>query len=146
MRTIPGFEEYLDPIEDILSDSFIPTLFGQERPFPDDIRKLMTLTPNQGGLGIISPKSETQVQYNNSKLITKHQSEAIKSQRNVFVTNETSIAETKKYIQETKTTSLKSKINSIDSSLQPNVKRMVEQARDKGAALGLMPFHWRSKD
>ena len=34
LRTIPAFEDYLDPIDEILNSELIPTLFGQEQPFP----------------------------------------------------------------------------------------------------------------
>ena len=32
MRTIPGFEDYIEPVQDILNDLFVPTLFGEEEP------------------------------------------------------------------------------------------------------------------
>ena len=71
LRTIPAFEDYLDPIDEILNSELIPTLFGQEQPFPREFRDFFTLTPNLGGLGIISPKSESPQQYSNSVLLTK---------------------------------------------------------------------------
>ena len=33
LRTIEGFEDYVQPIDDFLNDSF-PTLFGRGTPFP----------------------------------------------------------------------------------------------------------------
>jgi len=45
MRTIPAFEDYMEPLEDILNNDIIPAFFGQEQPFPAEFRNLFTLTP-----------------------------------------------------------------------------------------------------
>ena len=52
MRTIPGFEDYIEPVQDILNDLFVPTLFGQEEPMSDALSSLFSLPPRDGGLGI----------------------------------------------------------------------------------------------
>ena len=51
MRMIPNFEDYMEPIEDILNSSLIPTLFGSDTPFPDHLTSLFSLPPKEGGLG-----------------------------------------------------------------------------------------------
>ena len=51
MRTIESFEEYVDPIHEVIDDLLVPTLFGQTEPLPDELRELLTLSPAQGGLG-----------------------------------------------------------------------------------------------
>ena len=134
MRTIPEFEDYVEPIEEILNNELIPTLFGQEQPFPAELRNLFTLTPSQGGLGIISPKSESPHQYINSVLLSKSHVDAIKTQSVKMVTDETAVENAKKHIQDGKVEVLKANVERIDSELQPNIKRMVDQARDKGAS------------
>ena len=52
MRTIPGFEDYIEPVQDILNDLFVPTLIGQEEPMSDALSSLFSLPPRDGGLGI----------------------------------------------------------------------------------------------
>ena len=52
LRTIESFEEYVDPIEEVINDSFLPSLFGRAEPLPDELKELVTLSPVQGGIGI----------------------------------------------------------------------------------------------
>ena len=49
MRTIESFEEYVDPIHEVIDDLLLPTLFGKTEPLPDELRELVTLLPAQGG-------------------------------------------------------------------------------------------------
>ena len=46
------FEDYVDPIQEAIDDLLLPTLFGQREPLPIDLRRVVTLTPAQGGLGV----------------------------------------------------------------------------------------------
>ena len=66
MRTIPNFGDYMEPIEDILNSSLIPTLFGSHTPFPDHFKSLFSL-PSKGALGIPLLKEEAREQYYGSK-------------------------------------------------------------------------------
>ena len=43
MRTIESFEDYVDPIQEAIDDLLLPTLFGERKPFPSDLRQLVTL-------------------------------------------------------------------------------------------------------
>ena len=52
MRTISSFEDYMNPIEEVISDLFLPALFSQEEPLPDKLYDVITLPSAQGGLGI----------------------------------------------------------------------------------------------
>ena len=54
MRTIEHFEEYLEPIESVLFDKFVPALFGGEKPTVPN--ELLALNPKEGGLGLENPK------------------------------------------------------------------------------------------
>ena len=44
MRTIESFEDFVDPIQEVIDDLLLPTLFGQTEPLPSDLRQLATLT------------------------------------------------------------------------------------------------------
>ena len=46
------FEDYVDPIQEAIDDLLLPTLFGQREPLPNDLRRVVTLTPAKGGLGV----------------------------------------------------------------------------------------------
>ena len=58
MRTIESFEVYVDPIQEVIEDLLLPTLFGQSEPLPNEVRRLATLATGQGGLGTPDLKSE----------------------------------------------------------------------------------------
>ena len=81
MRTIESFEEYVDPVQQVIDEMFLPTLFGQAEPLPDELSELVTLTPAQGGLGIPDLTTEAPQQYSASKTFTKQHVESIKFQR-----------------------------------------------------------------
>ncbi|CAH3183216.1 unnamed protein product [Porites lobata] len=49
MRTIESFEVYVDPIQEVIEDLLLPTLFGQSEPLPNQLRRLATLATGQGG-------------------------------------------------------------------------------------------------
>ena len=67
-RTIIDFEEYLEPVDSLLYDSFIPTLFGSSTP-PEIPSSLIALNPKDGGLGIQKPSEVSKNQFEAS--ITK---------------------------------------------------------------------------
>lgn len=56
MRTIESFEEYVDVIYNVLSENFLPTLFGKEELLSEKLLEVITLPPTHGGLGIKSLK------------------------------------------------------------------------------------------
>ena len=59
LRTIESFEEYVDPIEEVIHTSFLPSLFGRAEPLPDELNELVNLSPAQGGIGIPDLKRES---------------------------------------------------------------------------------------
>ena len=71
MRTIPGFEHYTEPVQDILKDFFVPTLFGQEGPTSDVLSNLFSLPSRDSGLRIPLIKEETRQQHVASALISE---------------------------------------------------------------------------
>ena len=80
MRTISSFEDYVNPIEEAISELFLPALFGQEEPLPEELHEVITLSPAQGGLGIPALSEEAPQQYAASTSITRPHVEAILSQ------------------------------------------------------------------
>jgi hypothetical protein len=47
LRTIEAFEEYVDPIHEVLNEMLLPQLFGQDEPLANELRELVTVTPAQ---------------------------------------------------------------------------------------------------
>ena len=69
MYTIKSFEDYVDPIQEVIDYLLLPTLSGQTEPLPSDLRQLVTLTPAQGGLGVPDLRFEAPQQFAASTLI-----------------------------------------------------------------------------
>ena len=53
LRTIEGFEEFVQPIDELISEKFIPKLFGTTYPLAE-LRDLFSLNPKEGGLELVS--------------------------------------------------------------------------------------------
>ena len=120
MRTIGSFEDYVEPIQEVIEDVLLPTLFGQSEPIPNEVRRLAALATGQGGLGISDLRSEAPQQFAASRLITAYV-DSITSQSSIMVPGERSTEELKRHLQSLKRASANEKIDSIDSSLSPGL-------------------------
>ena len=134
MRTIGSFEDYVEPILEVIEDVLLPTLFGQSEPIPNKVHRLAALATGQGGLGIPDLRSEAPQQFVASRLITTAHIDSITSQSSIMVPGKRSTEELKRHLPLLKRASAKEKIDSIDSSLSPGLLRLVNQSRDKGAS------------
>ena len=134
MRTIESFEDYVDPIQEAIDDLLLPTLFGQTEPFPSNLRQLVTLTPAQGGLGVPDLQFEAPQQFAASTTITASHVDSITKQSTFMVAGERSTEELKRQHQALKIASVKSRMESIDSTLPSDLPWSVNQSRDKGAS------------
>ena len=56
MRSVPGIEHLLQPLEEALRTLFIPALTGLDAP-GDLGRQLFAMPPRYGGLGLTNPTS-----------------------------------------------------------------------------------------
>ena len=130
MRTIESFEEYVDPIQEVIDD----LLFGQTEPLPCKLRQLVTLSPAQGGLGLPNLRLEAPYQFAASASITASHVESIATQSIFMVAGEKSTEELRRHLQIVKMASAKSRMESIDATLSPDVLQLVNQSRDKSAS------------
>ena len=136
MRTIEGFHEFLKPVDDLLNDHFIPTLFGSDTQLPE-IREILELKTSDGGLGIPCLVSSAEQQFQSSVKITSPHVQSIKKQKNTMLkTNEEGISleEIMKQERAEKASRKKTKMETVDDKLSPEMKTQVTQARDKGAS------------
>ena len=115
MRTIGSFEDYVDPVQEMIEDLLLPTLFGQSEPLPHEVRRLATLVTGQGGLGIPDLRSEAPQQFAASRLLTNAHVDSITSQSSIMVPGERSMEELKRHQQLLKRASAKEKMDSIDT-------------------------------
>ena len=79
MRTIPDIAELLKPLEEVITAKFIPALM-EGRCVTDDERKLLSLPPRLGGMGIIMPSEISSREFELSKTATQTLSNAIVQQ------------------------------------------------------------------
>ena len=68
-RTLPDIAECLQPLEDVIRCTLLPTLLGISPP-NDTIRDLVALPPCWGGLGIFNPSVQCNQEYSASLDIT----------------------------------------------------------------------------
>ena len=133
LRTIESFEEYVDPIEEVIHTSFLPSSFGRAVPLPEELNELVSLSPAQGGIGIPDLKRESVEQFNASLNITAPHVNSTVTQSSITPARE--LMEGRKYeINAKRRAAAKSRIDRIDESLSPDLLQAVQQTRDKGAS------------
>ena len=76
MRTIPNISNLLRHIHDVITKEIIPTITGGVK-FSENERKLLSLPPKLGGLGIPIFSETSDFEYSNSKMVTKQLFEKI---------------------------------------------------------------------
>ena len=135
LRTIESFEEYLQPIDDLLENSLIPTILGSK--IPEVPRDLLALNPNDGGIGVNVLGKISSVQFQASTKITKPHVESILNQDTIMRGTDSegnSVHELRLEHQAIKSKLSRIQMEDVDNSLPDNLKPFVEQARDKGAS------------
>ena len=135
-RTIGGIENYLQPVDEILTEKFIPKLFGSDTP-EANLRELYALNPSEGGLGIPSVSKEARNQYSASVLLTKphvmsimNQDSMMRSTDHEGRTNE----ELKQVYRANKVAVKKQNMETLEEKLPTSTKQFMKQAQDKGAS------------
>ena len=96
MRTIPGLENYLQPLEDVISKDFLPDLLGC--PIKQEIRELISLPPRLGGMGIINPIKAAVEEFKNSVRLTEQLTKKIVEQDKDGSINKDSVKEARRGI------------------------------------------------
>ena len=134
-------EDYVDPIQEAIDDLHLPTLFGQSEPLPNEVRLLVTLTTAEGGLGMPDLRAEARQQFAASKSITTAHIDSITSQSTFMAQGESPTEELKRNHQSLMRARDKEEMESIDSTISPDLLRLVNQSRDKGVSswLNAMP-------
>ena len=90
-RTIPSFEQYLEPLQDVINDTFVPAIIGQDTPMSDQLMACFSLPTSRGGLNIPDLQEETPYQHSSSKLITNVHTESILRQEECMLPCSSSI-------------------------------------------------------
>ena len=118
-----SFKEYVDPSEEVIHTSFLPSLFGRAEPLPEELRELVKLSPAQGGIGIADLD------------ITAPHVNSIVIQSSTNPAREL-MEERKREINAQRRASAKSRIDRIDESLSPDLLLAVQQKGTREPARG----------
>ena len=109
---------------------------------PNEVRLLVTLTTAQGGLDIPDLRAEVPQQFAAPRSIISARVDSITSQCTFMAPGESSLEEFQRHHQSLSRARDKEKMESIKSTLYPDLLRLVNQSRDKGASswLNAMPL------
>ena len=78
MRTIPNLSDHLQPLEDVISKDFVPSLFGSK--VKGLVRRLIALPPELGGMGTTNPIEIANDEYEYSTRSTQNLTKIIINQ------------------------------------------------------------------
>ena len=134
MRTIPNLSDHLQPLEDIISNDFMPSLFGSK--VKDLVRRLIALPPKLGGMGITNPIEIANDEYENSIRLTQNLTKMIINQYRFGSVDENKMNEIKKSIAKEREMMQKEQLKYIlDSEVLIEIERKkIEICHDPGAS------------
>ena len=134
MRTIPGIEALLQPLENALRNKLIPAL-TDGRHVSDDERKLLSLPPRLGGMGLIMPSEIAEDEFENSRVATVDLANAIQEQLIELPPGlDAKSKEAKAGIRKARRDKQALMLEDIVSRLTPAEKRANEICRETGAS------------
>ena len=134
-RTIPNISHLLQPLEDAIKHTFIPSI-TKRPPCSNLERNILALPPRLGGMGITNPVSNTQYEYESSRKVTSSLTQQIIQQDvNQSLSHDTS--KIKSLVRRTKQERQKEDFESIHSQLPPVKQRLLECASERGTSAWL---------
>ena len=143
MRTIPGLENYLQPLEDVISKDFLPDLLGC--PIKQEIRKLISLPPRLGGMVIINPIKAAVEEFKYSVCLTEQLTKKIAEQDKDGSINKDSVKEARRGIAKQREKDRQKELQKIlgGGQLGSYEKRRIEMCLKKGASnwLSALPLN-----
>ena len=145
MRTIPNTEYLFKSVDKVIDEEFLPALFNG-RKLTSQERELVALPTRLGGLGIIIPSDNCNIQFESSCAITKQLQERISTQKETLEINK---AEVTKIISEIKNNKDGRQINQameVYSKLDETKRRLVSCTSEKGASSWLNALPLKCKD
>ena len=131
MRTLPDFENLLQPLERAISDVLIASLIG--RNCSEAERDLVALPVRMGGLGLINPSDSADAEYSASIRVSAPLVSKIEAQSHETPEE----AEVQRLVYATrkeKDDGLKEELEEVKAMLPDKTQRAVDLACEKGAS------------
>ena len=144
MRTIPDIELLLQPLEDAIRESFLPSLTNGYIPSPEE-RDLLALPPRMGGLGITNPAAMADHEHRNSLRLTEFLSQKILAQAERSEINHQQQKDITAQISKERETLQKDQLQRIIGQLTSDQRRRVEMAQEVGASNWLTTLPLKAK-
>ena len=139
LRTIPGMETYLQPLDDIIDNQFLPAVFGNN--LSETERRLIALPIREGGLGISKLAEKAPIDFTSSKIITAPLIAVMLAQEHEIPPKEAMKKVRSKRTAEVQEI-LKTEKSAVNELLDEGAKRAVGQAQEKGSStwLNVLPL------
>ena len=134
MRTIPNIGDQMKRLDEVVTAEFIPAITGGLN-CSGNVRKLMSLPPNMGGLSIPIFSNQAPIEYENSKTLTKNLSNNIINQ--VIQLEENNSNEDLNKLKSQKRKRNKDLLERIRGNMDETQKRLNDLACEKGASIWL---------
>ena len=136
-RVIPNIAHLFDPVENAITGSFIPAIYGES--VRDSIRLLASLPVKCAGLAITNPVSTSQANYNASTLVCSHLPQAIQGKSEFY-----ELVHQGCLMSHHRTTALRedaatATLLTILEKLNPKDRRIITRGCQTGAYLSAVP-------
>ena len=136
MRTIPDLNEIMQPLDNVINNSFIPAITEEHILSPDD-RKLLSLPARLGGMGIPIFSEVCTREYNSSLKATESLRPKIIAQDNRFILDKKSERQRDAAIRSDRNNEEKQMLDNLRSKMSPEQVRANDLAQLKGASAWL---------
>ena len=133
MRTIPDIQEKMMPLEELIRHEFIPAITGGHQCSEIE-RELLTLPPRLGGLGLNIFSEDSEIEYQNSRLVTNDIMKAVYEQNFDHEINLKSCKTTKQNIKASRIKKNELKLNKVRDLLNTFQLRLNDVCKEKGAS------------
>ena len=140
LRTIPHIKDLLQPLENAIRDHFIPAI-TRNHLCNDVERKLLSLPPKLGGLGIINPMEIVEEQFENSTKVTESLKDQIILQNTIYKPNKQN-----KILNDIKGRKLSRNnriLGEVKETVSSATKLCVEIAQSNGASIDVFAYKRR---
>ena len=139
LRTINGMEEFIAPLDNLISDKFIPTLINSSINATD--RELFSLPIRLGGLNIPIFSEKAATAYANSRTLTGPLA-AIIAIQGTELPDEAAVREIRNNLIKTQEAVLVEKSKTIEDNLSFDNQRALQLSQEKGAGswLSVLPL------
>ena len=133
LRTVPNIADLLQPLEDAITQSFIPALIG--RQLDDEERRIFALPCRMGGMGISNPVTRAPIEFETSERITSTMAALIINQSTQYSTStQQHMRESRNVLKRERWQRQNDDLQNLNEVLTASQRRSLSLAGEKGAS------------